>query len=648
MFLRQSKLSLIVLFFLSTSLVRAQSDFSAQEIMDKYQKIESLLAGYFSAPSTCTQLSSDLLGDQCSFAGFCQAFQGNIDKAYLYESEEGGKVPNYKLFRLNQLARSCYANKFMSAKERESSQEEGSSIREALLRQSRARLELRRVVLEKNVTEDFHKFVMATINADIEELEKGDEDAQVFQLAKQSRKTAEEIAREFKDLSRKAGVKLPEAVQTAYVNSVLAQQQSKEDNIITSASGNPFLLPELFTFFEIAGSEEIVRENQKKLVAAEERMKEIFSTTQKRMLAFLEDRKSIDPLNAAKYDVMTTRITTINYEPMNPNNLRAMSQFCPGPNAFYRPSDHTFQICPQIMELPTKALEFVIAHELGHSIDPCNLSQNFAQAKNLVFHSHMKPKELTSEQKERRSELLKAEGILVYDFNQDTSSEIYLTDMFGGARSALNEVFSGYSFNTIVNGIPFVENPTFEVSNCLSGSSSVGARTSAKDLAYQNLVNGIEKLKQSGAREDDPSRVRLINLRDNFDDLFNQVGGCSFLPGNSQLQEAWSDWIATKTHGQEPLSYREGFESLTFFLGMNCQMGKPSVQDEVESFMKELGCMEDDDNLQGDLSIILQQERESEGVHSHGIDRLERIILSHPQYRSALGCKKNEEVVHCE
>lgn len=69
------------------------------------------------------------------------------------------------------------------------------------------------------------------------------------------------------------------------------------------------------------------------------------------------------------------RLRTVRYQDSNENCVSL------GPNAHYNPGTHSFTICDSAMHQPDSQLAFVIGHELGHALDPCQMSLDLIQVK---------------------------------------------------------------------------------------------------------------------------------------------------------------------------------------------------------------------------------------------------------------------------
>lgn len=137
---------------------------------------------------------------------------------------------------------------------------------------------------------------------------------------------------------------------------------------------DPFLYPEQFVNAEAAGGEAVLRKNQdlyKKEVARTQR---IFSEAKGRIIKILNGRRSKE--NSREIDNFISRVKAVSLSNSEKDFTGDDTDLfggtiCESANAFYAPSDHKITICPQMMNYPDAGLFSIIAHELGHSIDPC-------------------------------------------------------------------------------------------------------------------------------------------------------------------------------------------------------------------------------------------------------------------------------------
>jgi hypothetical protein len=76
------------------------------------------------------------------------------------------------------------------------------------------------------------------------------------------------------------------------------------------------------------------------------------------------DPSDLSPDETAAY----AKVASVRLAKANPK-----SPFCltPTPNAYYIPEDHSFSICPNFNGWPKSLLMRTMAHEMAHSIDPC-------------------------------------------------------------------------------------------------------------------------------------------------------------------------------------------------------------------------------------------------------------------------------------
>lgn len=100
------------------------------------------------------------------------------------------------------------------------------------------------------------------------------------------------------------------------------------------------------------------------------RLKALVEETKNLMLSEIDQGKpylSLSSEQRALYD----RIRLIRFVPPTEPGVMDSPSCLGGPNAFYQPGKHEFIICPSMANFPDASLVKTIAHEMGHSIDPC-------------------------------------------------------------------------------------------------------------------------------------------------------------------------------------------------------------------------------------------------------------------------------------
>src|SRR5579885_3215838 len=76
-----------------------------QRLEDAQKALSTLLS---SPPPPCTDLSSILSSNRCSFRGLCDAFSANQAGPTLYVNAKGESIPNYGLQYAEQTLDRCY------------------------------------------------------------------------------------------------------------------------------------------------------------------------------------------------------------------------------------------------------------------------------------------------------------------------------------------------------------------------------------------------------------------------------------------------------------------------------------------------------------------------------------------------------------
>ena len=648
-----------------SSTINAQSfndpieKFKWEEVLSKFKNLESTLKSSFESKNSCTPISKGLIKDDCSFLGFCKIISKNIDKPYLYQGKDGGKIPNYMLSSLEKNAKFCFmqvGQKFKAENQTEGTEE--NPFKEQQLKMQRAHLDLIKAVQETKSEVDYMKFQQIASEFALEDLEDSDE-PMVFGNGPKSK---EEIETEFDTISKEANIKLPAIVKEKFVESTLSMNMDfgtlggdQFGQSEKSLNQNPFLDNALVTNIKSAGSKEKVLKNQKTIKDSFDNAENIFQKSKINIIKMLDQKISKQPAAKAQYTAMKKRIESIRFE--TPDVGGFMGQMsCPGPNAFYNPASHSFTLCPQILEFPEASLKAIIVHELGHSIDPCIMSQPLLKISNTKLNELMyMPNEPTEEEKEKERKRLLKLGQIPFRIEKEKYDDEYMVDFLGTAKRSLDNRYSNYDSKLSSAGIFFKNNPTLKVINCLASEGSVGARTSAKEETLENLNHAIEQAKLAGATESDPNYQTLLKTKENFNNIFDEIGACGFLPGNSQIQEAFSDWLAAEVLGQDIKEIKDeektrySFESFGFFLAMGCKSGNPAVEKDVTNFMKDMGCIPtDNDSTLSQVQTLMNQANSSRDVHSHSIDRVQKIFISEPHIKKALGCKETAGGKHCE
>jgi hypothetical protein len=586
--------------------VQPLEEYVWDHILNDYNEIKNNLDETFNRPISCAQIGKKQIAS-CKFSDFCNSFAPNKNFSYLYENEDGGKIPNQRLAEMEKKLSYCYHT--ISLKEQEI--EKNANESNYLMSMQRDMEEK-----QKNVQKKFSEFLLEVHKKDessayvkyemkINEIPESDNivpGTEFFIPVMNEEVVGSEFDQKWKEANDKVA---PEEIKKKYIAFQLAlnqplvsysEHQVKEEPIVgKSVNQNPFVNLSLFFDKNLAGGEDKLQENKQKMEAANERAERIFAATQNDIIRILEERKksSNKDTEQLNYLAMIDRIRTVEFRKimLKDYNLEQLEGTCPSPNAFYQKFSHSFTLCPQIMEYPEMSLKTVIAHELAHSIDPCNMA--YPIEKNDTVHR-------------------------------------------------------------VVN---LKDNPFDKVFKCLGSSASLDARTSDKDLSKKQLQQAMDFIKKQEVDKYESSDYKnLQQVRDNFDSFYGQYGACSFLPGKSQMQEAWSDWVAAEVVAEDVRKTTDdvkktsvAFEAVGFFTSSGCDLGKLDIEEQVEKFLKDVGCMEksvDKDDLE--LGYILFANELDNHEHSHGYARVEKLFLAHPEIGSSLGCNPKRQGRYCE
>lgn len=522
----------------------------------------------------------------CSFSQICTDLSAQRNSPYLYENAAGERIPNFNYQQLAGLVMQC-------------GQQKG--------------------LFQQAPPGDFHPLGFnrwlvqqpAAVQLNFSKIELAYADAAYAQTLspQQQGETAEGYqGRQLMEAAERAGVVVDDALADAIQRKINHQQSlalasrpatdwSQVPPRVREVMQDPFLNPGILSQDNEVGSAARGRFNAR---AAEitALTNEVRATT----LQVLQNQRTrypdrVDALEAMSVRLRTARVTFV----ASPAEI---NQYCPSPNAFYDPTDHTLKICPQMMGMPTEHLRMVLGHELGHSVDPCGASCPL----------HMV---------------------------QAGPEAVYSVADLSAALGNQPGVFAGL----VADGVSYPENPFREVLSCLSTPESLNARLADPVRARALLEEQIRIQKASG--QDSSQAEQLLAALPQFMSAF---AGCSILPGNSRQQEAFSDWLAA-----EALALADTRPSLTeiggMFYALECPGVVPDLTAEIMPVLQENNCMpagagggiEDflpDVYLAG--MYFQQLEEQQAGSHPATVDRINRLFRVQPRLREQMGCGQQE------
>lgn len=558
---------------------------------------------------------------RCEFTLLCDKLRPNRNAEVLYRNSEGKVLVNLPLIGLRNAVDQC----------RNSVSDKEAKDPIKILDDQMRDYAMRRKQFLDSIEKNGEQAAYFKIEKAMVELSLADEKPKAFFI------DPSEVEKQIRLAEEKTGVKLSEESRKLWgaVNIPTINKQKP------ATDQNPFFDGMLLQIPDAAGGEEKVRENQKKFQAELTRTYNLFLDAKKDVITVLKKRKNGS--NDDEIENLIQRIETIKY--MEPKVESLFAGSCGSPNAYYNPFNHEFTICPQMLQSPDATLQMIITHELGHSIDPCiasySLQQHTGEKKRNpqgdvmresmnVFLKQMKAVEFNPK-------IPKQSEVMYSSFDPEMVAQVY--------GSGLNN----HQSREVLAGVPLSKNPFASVVTCLQSGRSVSARMGDIEGAKRNVLENIKTLKESGAPDSHPQVQSLKATLARLDSHYVEKKSCGYMgsdKGPSQMQEAFSDWIASevmagKVEAANKMGDREkakqiAFEANGFFASMNCESFKLDIAEEVQQVMTRAGCQRRGTTLVEDLTNMSRHE----DPHPEGHARVSRIFMGHPTISETLGCKQ--------
>lgn len=333
-------------------------------------------------------------------------------------------------------------------------------------------------------------------------------------------------------------------------------------------------------------------------------------------------------------------------------NFEVASKSCFDRIAHYSPEIHSINICPQVFDIPKMALAQLIAHEVSHSIDPCQVS-----------------------------------------FDLKKLSEKYFVDLIQKEDSALPRPI------LFQEGIRLSDNPFAKTLSCLASNESIQAHLHDSTTFERKLKKGLEESRLDLARRVSPENSLHEEIRAlegalaDVPGFMRKHGACLEFPprGSSQLGEVFADWMAAEVvgdlvarEGKEELRGTLAFEGASLFVSLGSKNGVEAAFFDIDRELVALGCevpssdktslfessaptkvvhesMEPDPGVSHpEDSKRIEKSSDSRKESSPAVDpdfvpahpvssrRIERIYLAHPVIKKALGIGPDLGAKYCE
>jgi hypothetical protein len=386
---------------------------------------------------------------------------------------------------------------------------------------------------------------------------------------------------------------------------------------------DPFYDWTLLTDEKAAGGKKALEANRARMVKKTQDAYDVFQETQKELSLYLEGKKAAG--NEALIDRVIQRVKTIRFNP--PRLTGQVTKECKNPNAFYNQSNHSFTICPQLLDMPKMTLMEVMAHELAHSFDSCSLSGKMFSKKGPII-------------------------VQEAPFEIDIAAE----PIIGNYKIITTEPELSGIGTKLQDKMPYSDNPFSKALSCLQDSKSVNAQAIKPEELLKKAREKLNELTKSGQNNPDNIEARYLNfLTANQEEFFKYYQGCDgpSTHSRSQMEEAFSDKIASEVIARKlkQVSKAEAEKSM-LEIGLlygECtdhSKGKVIIRDYA---IKE-GCKDYFDNMTAEQKILtgLKIADPDFDTHSEASKRVDTILLAHPEIRKALNCAEDKGIKYCE
>ncbi len=400
-----------------------------------------------------------------------------------------------------------------------------------------------------------------------------------------------------------------------------------EANLIPDYSNkNPFYDWSMLTDEKAAGGKKALDDNRAKLTQKAQDAYAIFQETQQDLLAYFDSKKN--ETNVDKIERIKERIKTIRFNP--PRLTKELKDNCPNANAFYSAEDHSFTICPQMLEFPKMAIVETMAHEISHSYDSCSFSGK-------MYHTRMPPAvvEAPFEVNLKMQPILGSYSNTFYEDPEEMKIKDRMQDK-----------------------MLYKDHPFSQTLSCLQDPKSVHAQAMNVADIKQKTKDALDELTRLGQNTPNNGKARQLNFLNDHQDFLDYFQGCDYsaagsVLGKTQLMEAFADKIASEIVGKKlkALSKADAEKAL---LEISLPYDVCSNQDEgaakLHNFAVKEGCSNYFENKTIEEKIVagLSSVKSTFDPHPEGATRIERNILAQPDIRAALKCPADPGVKYCE
>lgn len=604
---------------------------SVLDALKEFNQLQAELNHLFEKPViTCQINEKDLNGarsdfDRCSLMNYCKKFIGQTDSPNLYQGTDG-TIVNDQFFREQNTWAQClkitYKDDVAQKVEEFSRAQKAKHLKEVLILNQKLQANLKK-------NNEFSKMGMINI--------------ELINSNLSNELNADETSDEPVDLKQRinlAETKLKIKLSPSTIDLLVAIEQKTNDKkyIEESKSFEASLFPSLkptnlfsnmanFTDVAVAGNTKKLIQNQKIYNQKSSEVYNYFFEAKKDLVEYLMSKRTL--FNKNEIDRAVTRVKLIKFK--TPSLGEDFVKACENPNAWYSSNNNTMTICPGWLDRPKMFLYETFAHELSHSIDPCNLSAPMKIKSSKADEVEEAPFEVTLKMEElNQSQVL---------FGETSNDSLKSSDQ------------------KIMN---VKDHPFYKMLSCLQDPKSIGAIVPNVQQIQQQIDSELDFFNKSGRSNSTDTYYSYLKFaKDNLGQFNDQYGLCHFQSsaGVSQIEEAFADKMASELIAKKlaampkEVATREMEKIILGDLNTDdalCPKG-PNIE-KMKAHGVEVGCDVYFANKAKAEKMAIALEMSShfnKDSHPLLINRFDRLIFAHPTLRKILNCSPNG-VKYCE
>ncbi len=351
---------------------------------------------------------------------------------------------------------------------------------------------------------------------------------------------------------------------------------------------DPFVYYEKFIDAKEAGGSKNLERNQKQFNQAMDQAEKKFAEVKLYFLKAMDNKKTAN--NVQQIENLKKRIQAVKFFKYSLADLfsQSISVDCEAPNAYYKSETNQVMICPQMLNSPDGTLFHLLAHELGHSMDSCNVAMDLQ------------------------------------------SGITYPKPMSGPPTSG----------PIISKGLSPEENPYNSAFQCLSSEKVIS-------LPKQTKAE-VSKMFETHIKNNPNESADMLSKMDWIIKNYDSYSNCNYISGGHE-QEASADWLASeavaeklKTIQDSSIKKQFGFEA-TLSSGSMCPAMNEKALSTLHAAKGNLNCQ----NIAAHIDFIEQDNESFRETHPAPTERINNIILTNPEIQKALDCKGTPKSPYC-